>query len=424
MRLRSPERHAAVEQNAATRPLTAFLRQQLARITSTGEFIPQIDGLRFLAVMLVFGHHAFAHYLEHTHRLGTQSLPRDWALIYPRSPLVSWGLDLAFGVPLFCTISGFVLSIPFARSGIKGAPPPSRKAYFLRRLVRLEPPYIIAMVFWFLTIVLPWHQTNPAAYFDSYFRAFFPHLLASLGYLHALVYGQPSWINGLAWTLEIEVQFYLVLPWLAEIFRSRPAKWRRATLVALIFASALFAKFIVGAPQHSRLSLSLAVQLHFFLAGLLLADLYLDAPPILRLGPRIADTLAITSAALLVVVVHREPKLAWTEPFLIAGFYFGVFSGAWTGRIFRFPLLTIFGGMGYTIYLYHVFLIEWLLWISVRLFPPAHALWWDSGVQILLMLPLVLVICAVLFFATERPFMILSREVTRRLRRTAARAVA
>jgi hypothetical protein len=54
--------------------------------------------------MLVFCHHAFAHYLEHTHRLGTQSLPRDWALIYPRSPLVSWGLDLAFGVPLFGTI--------------------------------------------------------------------------------------------------------------------------------------------------------------------------------------------------------------------------------------------------------------------------------------------------------------------------------
>jgi peptidoglycan/LPS O-acetylase OafA/YrhL len=85
--------------------------------------------------MLVFCHHAFAHYLEHTHRLGTQSLPRDWALIYPRSPLVSWGLDLAFGVPLFGTISGFVLSIPFSRSGIKGAPSPTAPVAPQRRAV-------------------------------------------------------------------------------------------------------------------------------------------------------------------------------------------------------------------------------------------------------------------------------------------------
>ena len=42
-----------------------------------------------------------------------------------------------------------------------------------------------------------------------------PHLLASLGYVHNIVYGVPSTINVVAWSLEIEVQFYILAPALA-----------------------------------------------------------------------------------------------------------------------------------------------------------------------------------------------------------------
>jgi peptidoglycan/LPS O-acetylase OafA/YrhL len=405
----------SLELPLAMATLTTQLRRKLARITSTGEFIPQIDGLRCLAVLMILVFHSFAHYLEHTHRLGTQSLPRDWPQIASRSPLVGWARNLEIGVPLFCTISGFVLSIPFARSYLKDGSPPSLKAYFVRRLIRLEPPYIIAMLFWFATIIVPWHQPDPWGYFRAYFHAFVPHLLATLGYVHALVYGQPSWINGVAWTLEIEVQFYIVLPLLAAVFRIRDVRWRRCTLLTAMLGGALFAQLVVGVPQHDRLSLSLALQLDFFLAGLLLADLYLMPPRLLRLQPLAADALAIASAALLVVVEHGEPQLAWSEPFLIGGFYFGVFSGAWMSRVFQSPVLTICGGMGYSIYLYHVYLIERLLPITIRVFPPRHALWWDSAVQILAMLPIVLATCAGIFVFTERPFMRLSRQVTRRL---------
>jgi len=52
----------------------------------------------------------------------------------------------------------------------------------------------------------------------------------------------------------------------------------------------------------------------------------------------------------------------------------------------------------------------------VRIFPPGHALWWDAGVQFALMLAPVFGVCAVLFLVTEKPFMILSREVARRFR--------
>jgi peptidoglycan/LPS O-acetylase OafA/YrhL len=390
-------------------------RVAFTRITSTGEYIPQIDGLRFLAMLLVLAHHAFAGYLVQTHRLGTQELPRDWALIAPRSALIPWALHLQIGVQLFFAISGFVLTIPFARGYLKSLPPPSRRAYLLRRLVRLEPPYILNLIFLFLVIVIPWGQKYRMAYLHSFFHAFFPHLLASLVYLHAAVYADASWINGVAWTLEVEIQFYLLLPILAELFRIRRKVWRRAILFALVLGSSLISQFVFQPSGNARLNLSLAIQLQFFMTGLLLADVYLDPPQSPRLGPRLADALAILGAALLVFVLHWEPRLAWTEAFLIGLFCCGVFYGAWTSRVFRSPVLTILGGMSYTIYLYHFFIIDQLLPLTVRLFPPVHSLWWDASVQFGLMLAPVFGISALIFLIAERPFMILSRDVSRRV---------
>jgi peptidoglycan/LPS O-acetylase OafA/YrhL len=64
--------------------------------------------------------------------------------------------------------------------------------YYLRRLIRLEPPYILHMIFMFLVIVIPWQEKSPWWYLYAHVRAFGPHLLATLAYLHAVVYAQPS----------------------------------------------------------------------------------------------------------------------------------------------------------------------------------------------------------------------------------------
>jgi peptidoglycan/LPS O-acetylase OafA/YrhL len=399
----------------------------LTRVTSSGEFIPQIDGLRFLAILLVLGHHVFAGYLVYTHRLGTQQLPRDWAVITPRSHLITWVLHLQFGVQLFFAISGFVLVLPFARSYLRGTARPRLGMYYLRRLIRLEPPYILHMILMFLVIVIPVRQLHPWWFFTSYVRAFGPHLLATLVYLHAVVYGEPSWINGVAWSLEIEIQFYILLPVLAALFAIRRTVARRAIWIALILATAVIAQFVVQPSGNSRLILSLANQLHFFLVGILLADIYLEPGKMPQQAAGFADGLTVLSGALLVLVLHRAQGLAWTEPFLILGLYLGVFYGKWSSRLFSLPALTLPGGISYTTYLYHFFIITLLFPLTVRMFPPVHALWWDAGVQFVLMLAPVFGVSAALFMLTERPFMVLSRRVARRFRQpetVAAGAVA
>jgi peptidoglycan/LPS O-acetylase OafA/YrhL len=381
------------------------------------DFIPQIDGIRFLAMMLVLLHHVFASYLEYTHRLGTNQLPRDWSVIAPRSALVNWALHLWIGVPMFCMISGFVLAIPFARSYQKRGRPPSRRLYLLRRLIRMEPPYIINMAIIFLALLVSRYAVGGRTLLFMNFKIFVPHLLASLAYSHAQIYKSASWINGVAWTLEIEVQFYLVLPFIAELFRLRNAAMRRVILFCLVLSAALVSQYLVQPSGNQRLLMSLPIQLQFFMAGILLADFHLNIPAVLNWGPRTSDAVAILSTVGLVYILHWNPRLAAAEPYLLLTLFLSVFRGGWSARLFGSPWITIPGGMCYTIYLYHFLIVHQLIPFTVRLFPPVHPLPLDTAVQFALLLPPIVAVCGALYLFTERPFIVLSHEVARRFRK-------
>jgi peptidoglycan/LPS O-acetylase OafA/YrhL len=407
------------------RRVVDWLDSRFRRVTSSVDYIPQLDGLRALAVLLVIGHHVFAIYLTATHRLGVQLLPRDWDLIRGRSPLVPWGIQLAFGVQLFFAISGFVLALPFVRAMFDGAPMPSTRLYLLRRLVRIEPPYLLSMSLFFFFVVHPWGQ--PHWHVMVMYHIFGPHYLASIVYLHALIYAVPSWLGGIAWTLEIEIQFYLFMPVLAQMFRLRRPALRRCIFAVMTICAGSYAQFIVPHLHDLRWQYTLLGNLQYFLAGVLLADIYLDPPPSLRFGPRAGDLCAVLGAAYTVCAFHWMPAFNCLLPFAVMVFYFGVFHHGLAGKLFRSPWLTIPGTMCYSIYLYHFFIIDkWMSGFLMRL-PAQHDLWFDCLLQMILVLPVILLIAAVLYLLVERPFIVLSHVVTRRWRpavRTSAQEVA
>jgi peptidoglycan/LPS O-acetylase OafA/YrhL len=405
--------------------LTAFLRQRFTRVTSSVAYIPQLDGLRSLALLLVIGHHVFSIYLSATHRLGTQLLPRDWPMIVPRSPWVNWGLHLAFGVQIFFAISGFVLAMPFAKSILDTGKMPSVPLYLLRRLIRLEPPYLLSMTLFFLAILF--HRGQPHWYTMVMYHIFGPHYLASIVYLHALIYGIPSWLGGIAWTLEIEIQFYLFMPILAQVFRVRQPVLRRSLLGAFTVGAGYYTQFVVPHLHNPRWQYTLLGNFGFFLAGVLLADIYLHPPASLRFGPRAGDACAATGAALIVYILHWQPVLSWTLPFVVILFYFGVFHHGRAGSLFRSPWLTVPGTMCYSIYLYHFFILEKWIGFTTAHFPAQHALWLDWLVLMVVSRPILLVVSAMMYLLVERPCVILSHSATRRWKpavRTSASEVA
>jgi peptidoglycan/LPS O-acetylase OafA/YrhL len=105
---------------------------QFRRITTQKRFIPQIDGLLFVAIASVIFFHIYA-------ALEIGAIPQP----------IPFNTDLAKrGVELFYGISGFILGVPFVSRYLLQAPRVSLKQYFLRRLTRLEPPYFLSLIAW------------------------------------------------------------------------------------------------------------------------------------------------------------------------------------------------------------------------------------------------------------------------------------
>ncbi|HTQ52984.1 MAG TPA: acyltransferase [Bryobacteraceae bacterium] len=331
--------------------------RHLRRITSGGRFVPEIDGLRFVAIAAVV---AF-HFHGFTTPAGHDAL----------SIAVQHGYR---GVNLFYVISGFILGLPFAEQHLKSGPAVRLKRYFLRRLTRLEPPYVLNLAICFALLVLAGGQSA---------RVLGPHLAASMVYLHSLWFGRQSDINPVAWTLEVEVQFYCLAPLLAQVFRIRAKPIRRTVLAGGILIAGALQMLWWNAPDRMRLSILYAIQ--FFLAGLLLADIYAadwsERPATSRywdLAPLVSLPLIFLPADLTV----------WAAlPFLILAAYIGTFRGVVFNRLLRNEVIVTAGGMCYTIYLFHYQLIAYARHIAVYL-------------------PLLLAISGVYFALIERPCMV------------------
>src|SRR2546421_9864026 len=101
------------------------------RITYSTNYLPEIDGLRFLALFLVVVIMHITNYIN---------------VIYFNGQMIqsSYWLDFVIegnnGLNLFFVISGFILSLPFARWYLHQGKRVELKNYYLRRLTRLEPP--------------------------------------------------------------------------------------------------------------------------------------------------------------------------------------------------------------------------------------------------------------------------------------------
>ena len=147
----------------------------------------------------------------------------------------------------------------------------SSASYFLRRLTRLEPPYILALLLRAVLLLATGVRQ---------FHFVLVHLLVSILYLHNIVFGVASRIEAVSWTLEIEVQFYCLAPLLTLIYKIPRAWLRRALLISMIAsATPLQRAFLPGwyGPQNAgAFTLSILNSIQFFLVGLLVADLYVD----------------------------------------------------------------------------------------------------------------------------------------------------
>jgi peptidoglycan/LPS O-acetylase OafA/YrhL len=377
----------------ATPQISDWLIARFSRVTRSGEIIREVDGLRFIAISTVVFHHILANVVQSCYRVqippeGWQGLKQTHYLAWVLSP--TW-----FGVQLFFVISGFVLALPFARHYLSGAMAPNLKSYYLRRLVRIEPPYFIALTLYMLLVILR----------EPHWQAWLPNFFASLFYLHNLIYGQMSRIGIIFWSLEIEVQFYLVAPFLSQMFSIRSGIVRRGMLIGLLILWGYFLPRWV--PIYSgRTSLTLVSNLQYFLAGFLLLDFYLAKGPLQARKSYRWDCVAPACVIALDIILLKYSNGSWLLPFVIMLLYTSLFLGRLGHRLLTHPLIYIIGGMCYTIYLYHALVIVYAgRELTFSLSSPEQPLLLNLCLQTLLLAPFIVIVCGVLFYFFEKPFM-------------------
>ena len=372
------------------------LLTRLSRITTAGRnFIPQIDGLRFIAIMAVIAYHVRAVCLFH---LGHNPEAETGA-----GGLVAKTFEAGhYGVQLFFAISGCILSLPFARQYLCGERQVSLRQYYARRVTRIEPPYVIHLLVLAALCALLFRRlpSHPHLYHDPNWASYaFSHLGASLIYANGLFFGTHPYPNYVLWSLEVEVQFYLLAPLLAKVFLLRNSLVRR---VLLITATLLFScTGLVG--ELYRVWASLAGNLQYFLVGFLLTDLYVSGqlriPRRRSLGWDIALVLSLGG----VVWLQKSPTLMFLLPWLIFICCLAAFRGALSAQFLANAWISTTGGMCYTIYLYHSLLISFLVRVTLK--ARTHFLSLDLAIQFLVMAAIIVAVCAVLFAFLERPFM-------------------
>jgi peptidoglycan/LPS O-acetylase OafA/YrhL len=316
-----------------SRPPYSRLIQHLGRRTSSGDFLPVIDGLRFVALWPVVLYHVITH-LEGADptAFGASGFSADMAR------------HGEYGLHMFFIMSGFILGVPFARAYFQGGRIPLRK-YFLRRLTRVEPPYVLIMIgLWLMYPLAGMASTQELA----------PHLGAGLLYAHGMVYADLNPVNQVAWSLEVEVQFYLLMPLLASVFRIRDVRLRRQLLVAGIVASTGVAHLVVGGS--SWMPLSLIDYLNLFLVGLLLADLFVVGGG--RTGTSlVGDAAFVSGLVALVLVPVGTPAATLVSPLGSAAMIGGAMHGRSIRRVLESPPIFVVGGMCYSVYLCHLAVI-------------------------------------------------------------------
>ena len=355
-----------------------MLSTSLRRITRDGHWIPELDGLRFLSIGFVFLFHLYVAFCAVTHVTGSTS----WLFQPIRNG--------ARGVPVFFAISGLVLALPFARHHLNSGESVSLRKYYLRRLTRLEPPYILCVLGCMLLYAIYHHS----------FAGLLPHLAASLFYAHNFVYGAPNPANGVLWSLEIEVQFYLLAPLLMQVFRLRPAWLRRTLVVAFTLLWILLQPHYLATP---RLQMTLLAYLPCFLAGMLAADLLLSRP---KSAPSLLwDALGLLALALLYCGTWSDASFTPILPACAFILCVAAMRGNMLRRTLASKWIALIGGMCYSIYLWHLKLIIAVLALTRHCIVPSLGFTANFALQLLLAGVPTLAVCVLFYIAVERPCM-------------------
>jgi peptidoglycan/LPS O-acetylase OafA/YrhL len=170
-----------------------------------------LDGLRGIAVLLVLWYHIW--------EISWLPAPASWLQFIPETGFI--------GVHLFFFLSGFVITFPFVRAQLAGEPQPTWGHFAWRRFIKIVPSYVLSIVVAYAIGYAVLNRNGAAPW-----QEIVTHLL----FIHTWWQSTYGSINGVLWTLAVEVEFYVIFPLVWWCFSRRAILTTLAMLaIALVW---------------------------------------------------------------------------------------------------------------------------------------------------------------------------------------------
>lgn len=389
--------------------------------------IPALDGLRAVAVALVMSYHAYH--------------PIHGAIRYTSAfDAFSFGDT---GVQLFFVLSGFLLCLPYARWLFNLQAQPSALRFYQRRILRVGPAYWVNIIILFL--LSGWSVSGLLT------------LLGRIPYLHNVFSHDLTRHAGVLWTMCVEVQFYVVLPlltgamylaakWFARFTRNSRLAIILAIALVLVSSEALSAlcmqlmthnrwrsfAFLAIAPDVLFDPNSMPYWLGVFAIGMACSFLYVWVTQAHKQsGEQMRNTRALASVAFVAgalfgLGIALGPLVRLHVPytdFAFGGVYGLLLIGVTLGanvlrRPFESRALRFIGYISYSLYLWHLIVLEYLEPHFTTLTDPHMHMLVTLALDAAIAIPL----AYVSYMLTERPFFSLRQRAREQPALATARA--
>jgi peptidoglycan/LPS O-acetylase OafA/YrhL len=370
--------------------------------------VPDLDGLRGVAILLVVLYHLTAPVWA-LERLGYPFTQADWCVAF--ALYGGWA-----GVDLFFVLSGFLITGILLRA--KGRPGYYRN-FYLRRALRIMPLYyavLLARVLLARTSV-PWLAVDHA---ECLSHAAF---LGNFWRCYAEATGRPFDTGGLQvyWSLAIEEQFYLVWPLVVALTPREWLKWVCGAGVVLALGCR-WGLTASGANYWLPYALT-PCRMDALLFGALVALAATGGSPPAALARRGWLLLAVFGVATAAIVVKCSGPFHHVRVMAAFGYtaYAGLFAAVvllvvagqpagW--RVLRSRPLRLIGAHSYAIYLVHFPFVLFGNYLMIKAWPVLHPLAGAIGTSLpvfalyfAFVLGASLLLARITWVVIERPFL-------------------
>jgi peptidoglycan/LPS O-acetylase OafA/YrhL len=365
-------------------------------------YFPELDGLRFIAFMMV--------YLFH------KGVPPPVLARLIGSRLAHVFLDNGgYGVQLFFILSGYLITALLLREEARYGRIALR-AFWVRRILRIWPLYYLTVLIGFF--LLPGIEGMLGT--PGHRQMLQTHFLPFLGFLGnwsmALAGPLPDWLSVL-WSVCVEEQFYLIVP----LFIALVPRRLRSPLVLSLIAGSIATRWWCASRYESQLMIvyNTFTQFDTLLSGVLLALVmgWDRNRPVLTRWLRWLQWPFYLVSGWVMSQPHLGHGTIWDRTWDFVNVWLcglgilmiAIWGQGWLRAVLSYSRMVWLGKISYGLYMYH----EVALWVRERFL--LRLPWFPNKDELLAVATLALTIglAAASYYGYERWFLQLKRAWTR-----------